>query len=168
MDIRELSYRPITASDWKEVSAIYEQGILTGNATFESGAPSWQQWSEDHLPHSRIIGLHQGEIVGWAALSPVSGRCVYGGVAEVSVYVSDAHTGKSIGSKLLAQLVIESEQNGIWTLQAGIFPENKGSIRVHEKAGFRTIGYREKIGKMKGVWRDIVLMERRSKNVGLQ
>ena len=166
MKTSDLIYRPLTEHDWGEVSDIYQQGIISGNATFETSIPSWQQWDGSHLQHSRIIAILQDQIAGWAALSPVSGRCVYGGVAEVSVYVANMHEGKSIGSNLLTQLVNISEQNGIWTLQSGIFPENKGSIRIHEKNGFRTIGYREKIGKMNGVWRDILLMERRSNITG--
>ena len=168
MKTGDLIYRPLTEDEWGDVSAIYQQGISSGNATFETGIPSWQQWDNAHLQHGRIVAILQDEIAGWAALSPVSGRCVYGGVAEVSVYVANTHEGKSVGSNLLAQLVKISEQNGIWTLQSGIFPENKGSIRIHEKNGFRTIGYREKIGKMNDVWRDILLMERRSKIAGLR
>lgn len=150
-------------TDWTEVSRIYTEGIQSGHATFEQACPAWEQWDKTHLQSGRLIALSGQVISGWAALSPVSGRCVYAGVAEVSIYISDHFRGQGIGFLLLNQLVIESEQNGIWTLQAGIFPENKASIRIHEKSGFRIVGVREKLGQMKdGAWRDVVLMERRN------
>lgn len=152
---------------WPAVKAIYEDGLATGNASFQSSAPSWEEWNVSHLDHSRVVAVSHGEIIGWAALTPVSGRCVYAGVAEVSVYVSLKQQGKGIGKALLESLISESESNGIWTLQAGIFPENKASIKLHENCGFRLIGLREKIGKMNGTWRDTVLLERRSKVVGV-
>lgn len=151
---------------WPAVKAIYEDGLATGNASFQSSAPSWEEWNVSHLVHSRVVAANHGEIIGWAALTPVSGRCVYAGVAEVSVYVSLNQHGKGIGKALLESLISESESNGIWTLQAGIFPENKASIKLHENCGFRLIGLREKIGKMNGAWRDTALLERRSKVVG--
>jgi L-amino acid N-acyltransferase YncA len=158
--------RKMTAEDWDKVKDIYLQGIATRNATFQKDAPSQEEWDKAHLVFGRIVSLDDaGEITGWAALSPVSSRCVYAGVAEVSVYVSTAHAGKQIGSLLLQWIVQESEANGIWTLQAGIFPENKGSIRIHEKNGFRIVGYREKIGQMDGIWRDTLLLERRSNSI---
>jgi len=153
-------------SDWDDVKLIYEKGIATGNATFQTSAPSWDEWDSSHLAACRIVAEVAGKVVGWAALSPVSSRCVYAGVAEVSVYIDPAFSGRGIGLTLLNELVKLSEAEGIWTLQAGVFPENIGSLRIHEKAGFRTIGFREKIGKQHGVWRDTVLLERRSKMIG--
>ena len=152
--------------DWQSVEAIYREGIRTGNATFEQQVPGWEEWNNDHLQHSRIIAKADGVVAGWAALSPVSGRCVYGGVAEVSVYVAEKFRGQKIGTGLLKELIRQSEENNIWTLQAGIFPENKSSLRIHEANGFRTVGYRERIGQMNGVWRDTVLLERRSGSIG--
>lgn len=161
-----MTLRNMVPGDWVFAKDIYLQGIATGNATFQKDAPFWDDWDEAHLTFGRIVSLDdEGMITGWAALSAVSSRCVYAGVAEVSVYVSTAHANKQIGTLLLQQLVTESETNGIWTLQAGIFPENKGSIRIHEKAGFRVVGYRERIGQMDGTWRDTLLLERRSKNL---
>ncbi|MBX0291953.1 GNAT family N-acetyltransferase [Hymenobacter sp. HSC-4F20] len=151
---------------WPEVRTIYEEGMSTGNATFQTEAPEWDTWNPAHLPHSRLVAVGDGRVLGWAALTPVSGRCVYAGVAEVSVYVAAAARGKGVGYKLLESLVAESEQNGIWTLQAGVFPENVPSIKLHESLGFRTVGYRERIGQMRGVWRNTVLLERRSQVVG--
>ena len=152
----------LSLDDWDEVRVIYLEGIATGNATFESTAPSWEEWNASHLPHSRLVTRTNNEVVGWAALSAVSRRAVYAGVAEVSIYVKSAHRGKGIGRGLLAQLIIESEAHGIWTLQAGIFPENEQSLSLHKHAGFREIGRRERIGCMHGVWRDVILLERRS------
>jgi len=157
--------RGLLASDWEAVKLIYEKGIATGNATFQTIAPSREEWDSSHIGTCRIVADDNGKVVGWAALTPVSSRCVYAGVAEVSVYVDPEHSGKGIGLALLEELVALSEVEGIWTLQAGIFPENIGSIRIHEKAGFRTLGIREKIGKQNGVWRDTVLLERRSKTI---
>jgi len=153
-------------SNWETVKEIYEDGIATGNATFQQSAPTWEEWNNSHFQHSRIVAKEGNEILGWAALTPVSGRCVYAGVAEVSVYVSDKARGKGLGKKLLQKLIEESEANGIWTLQAGIFPENTPSIKIHEGCGFRIFGTRERIGKMDGVWRDTLVLERRSKTVG--
>lgn len=152
---------------WEQVAAIYREGIATGQATFETGVPSWEQWERAHLPVARLIARQGDVFVGWAALSPVSQRQVYAGVAEVSVYVASTSRGCGIGRKLLAALIEESERNGIWTLQAGIFPENTASLALHHHAGFREVGRRERIGKMNGVWRDTVLLERRSKTIGL-
>jgi phosphinothricin acetyltransferase len=154
-------------SDWKAVKHIYEEGITTGNATFQAQAPEWEAWNNDHLKHSRIVARENGSVIGWAALTAVSGRCVYAGVAEVSVYVGENARGKGAGKKLLEKLVEESEANNIWTLQAGIFPENKASLIIHEEQGFRVLGIHEKIGQMNGNWRDVILMERRSKVAGL-
>ena len=157
------------AEDWPSVRAIYVQGIATGQATFETEAPAWEEWNAAHMENCRFVAREAGEIVGWAALSPVSGRCVYGGVAEVSVYVAESARGQGIGKKLLQELIAVSEKAGIWTLQAGIFPENVPSIELHKVCGFREVGYRERIGQMHdGVWRDVVLMERRSKVIGVE
>jgi L-amino acid N-acyltransferase YncA len=152
---------------WPAVRKIYEDGLATGNASFQTAAPSWEEWDKSHLPHSRLVALDGDKVIGWAALTPVSGRCVYAGVAEVSVYVDLTRKGAGIGKALLQQLIADSEKHNIWTLQAGIFPENVASLRLHESAGFRTIGTREKIGKMGGRWRDTVLLEKRSEKIGL-
>jgi len=154
-------------SDWEAVKEIYEEGIATGNATFQQSAPTWEEWNNSHLAHSRIVAKEGDNILGWAALTPVSGRCVYAGVAEVSVYVSDKARGKGLGKQLLQKLIEESEANNIWTLQAGIFPENTPSIKIHEACGFRIFGKRERIGRMNGVWRDNLVLERRSNTVGI-
>ncbi len=164
MDIR---LRTMTKNDWPSVAEIYKQGIETGNATFETEIPAWEKWNAGHLPGCRIVATIDDSVIAWAALSPVSGRCVYAGVAEVSVYVADKFQGLKIGTKLLERIISESERGGIWTLQAGIFPENKASIKMHENLGFRIVGFRELIGKMEGIWRDTLLLERRSKVVGL-
>lgn len=148
---------------WTDVSKIYKDGIETGMATFEKEVPGWEQWDTHHLKICRIIATINKKIVGWAALSPVSSRCVYGGVGELSVYVANGFHGNQIGQKLLRRLILESEENGLWTIQSGVFPENIASIKLHEKVGFRKIGYREKIGKMNGIWKDNILLERRSK-----
>jgi len=152
---------------WNAVADIYKQGIATGIATFEKDIPNWDTWNANHIEKCRSVALIGKNIIGWAALSAVSSRCVYGGVAEVSVYVGAANRGMGVGALLLKNLIDQSEKLGYWTLQAGIFPENKKSIKLHQKAGFRTIGYREKIGQLDGVWKDNILMERRSKTVGL-
>jgi L-amino acid N-acyltransferase YncA len=158
---------PMQPEHWPSVKAIYEAGLDTGNASFQSSAPSWEEWDSAHLKHSRLIAIVDNQVAGWAALTPVSGRCVYAGVAEVSVYVAPLSRGLGIGEDLLWALIEESEKNGLWTLQAGIFPENIASIRIHEKTGFRQVGFREKIGQMNGIWRDTILLERRSKTVAL-
>ena len=161
-----MTIRAMQAGDWPSVRAIYAEGIATGNATMETEPPSWAAWDSAHLPHSRLVAEEGGALSGWAALSPVSERCAYAGVAEVSVYVGEAARGKGLGRALLAALVQSSEQNGVWTLQAGIFPENVGSVRIHELGGFRLVGRREKLGKLKGRWRDVLMLERRSAAVG--
>jgi L-amino acid N-acyltransferase YncA len=152
---------------WPPVKTIYEEGIATGNATFQTAAPGWEDWDAAHVKNSRLVAIENGKILGWAALTPVSGRCVYAGVAEVSIYVAAAARGKGIGKKLLQALIESSEKNNFWTLQAGIFPENESSIKIHEDCGFRIIGRREKIGKMGGIWRDTILLERRSIITGI-
>lgn len=154
------------ADDWEQVRSIYLEGIATGQATFETGAPPWEKWDAGHLRQARLVARAGDAILGWAALSPVSDRCVYGGVAEVSVYVGERGRGQGVGRALLEALIEASEQNGIWTLQAGVFPENAASVKLHLNCGFREVGRRERIGKLGGVWRDTLLLERRSKNVG--
>ncbi|MGO9258683.1 MAG: N-acetyltransferase family protein [Bryobacteraceae bacterium] len=157
----------MTPADWPSVRAIYREGIATGNATFERSAPEWDLWDAGHLPVCRLVARAAGRPVGWAALSRVSARPVYAGVAEVSVYVAEAARGAGVGSALLTALIKEAERSGFWTLQAGIFPENRASLAVHEKAGFRVVGIRERLGAMDGRWRDVVLMERRSRVAGV-
>ena len=151
--------------DWEVIRSIYAEGIATGIATFETEAPDWAVWDKNHLGKCRLVARLGGTVVGWAALSPISERCVYGGVAEVSVYVREGMRGRGIGRTLLERLIEESEQCGIWTLQAGMFPENIASIDLHESCGFRQVGLRERIGKLNAVWWDVVLMERRSQAV---
>jgi phosphinothricin acetyltransferase len=160
--------RALTESDWPIVKAIYESGIATGQATFQTTAPVWKHWDSCHLPHCRLVATVGEQVIGWAALSPVSSRAVYVGVAEVSIYIAESSRGKGVGKALLQNLISESEREGLWTLQAGIFPENKASVHLHEKQGFRVVGYRERIGKQRGVWRNTLLLERRSKRVGIE
>ncbi len=161
------SIQPLLQEHWPQVRAIYLEGIATGEATFQTTAPSWEQWNQGHLLHSRIVAINIGVVAGWAALSPVSSRPHYRGVAEVSVYVGEGYRRNGLGSQLLQELVQESEQHGIWTLQASIFPENGASVHVHEKNGFRLMGRRERIAQQNGVWRDTLILERRSKTVGI-
>ncbi len=163
----DLTIDALTPADWSAVRAIYLAGIATGQATFETEAPSWEAWDAGHLAVGRLCARVGSEVVGWAALSPVSKRAVYAGVAEVSVYIHPDWRGRGVGSALLARLITESEAAGLWTLQAGIFPENKASLTLHERHGFRVIGRRERIGRMHGVWRDTVQLERRSPVVGV-
>jgi len=152
---------------WPEVQRIYNEGIATKNATYETEAPEWDAWNLSHRKDCRLIALNDKQIAGWAALSIVSGRSVYSGVAEVSVYIDADFRGMGVGNQLMKQLITDSERNGIWTLQSGIFPENKASMALHIKHGFRIVGTREKVGKMEDVWRDTILLERRSKVVGV-
>ncbi|MDD2611641.1 MAG: N-acetyltransferase family protein [Bacteroidales bacterium] len=162
-----MEIKQMTADSWTDVARIYETGIATKNATFERQAPDWDSWNNAHRKDCRLIALIKDKIVGWAALSNVSNRCVYSGVAEVSIYIDTDFRGKGIGDRLITELIKESESTGIWTLQAGVFPENTGSIRLHEKHGFRIIGKKERIGKMDDTWRDVLQLERRSKIVGI-
>ena len=163
-----IEYRPMVATDYEQVAQIYQQGIATGNATFQQNIPTWEDWDESHLKNCRTVGIMDNKVVGWAALTAVSSRCVYAGVAEVSVYVATNYRGLKIGTKLLEYQIEESEASNIWTLQAGIFPENIASIKIHKQLGFRIVGKREKIGKMNGKWRDTLLLERRSEKIGVE
>lgn len=158
---------PMTSEHADDIIRIYAEGIATGEATFEPAPPAWADWDASHLAAGRFVCLIGGAVAGWAALSPVSDRCVYGGVAEVSVYVGEGFRGKGAGSLLLSALVAESEAHGFWTLQAGIFAVNEHSVSLHEKHGFRVVGYRERLGKQDGRWRDVLLLERRSSVVGV-
>lgn len=162
-----LQIEPLAAAHWPAVRAIYEAGMATGMATFTTEAPSWEAWDKSHLAHCRLVATTTlGQVLGWAALSPVSSRCVYAGVAEVSIYIAAEARGQGVGRQLLAALVAESEQHGLWTLQAGIFPENAASLALHASQGFRTVGRRERIGQLRGQWHDTLLLERRSAVVG--
>lgn len=164
MNTREapLTVRLMTAAHWDRVRAIYDEGIATRNATFVTQSPEWPEWDSAHLAHCRFVAERDGRLDGWAALSPVSSRCVYAGVAEVSVYVAGSAQGRGVGRALLSALIDASEAEGLWTLQAGILPENVASVALHERCGFRIVGRRERLGKMDGVWRDVLLLERRA------
>lgn len=158
----EISVRDMQADDWNAVTRIYAEGIATNKATFETRCPEYAQWDKAHLAGCRLVAQRGDEVIGWAALSPVSGRCVYGGVAEVSVYIATAARGQGVGTLLLKTIWKEAEDEGLWTLQSGIIQDNEASIRLHEKCGFRMVGYRERIAKDQyGAWRNTVLMERR-------
>lgn len=164
-----MTIAPMLPTDWAAVQAIYREGIETRNATFEAEVPSWEEWDKAHLQTCRFVARDgaTSAVLGWGALSPVSGRCVYAGVAEVSVYVAAAARGLGNGRKLLQALVEGSEREGLWSLQAGLFPENRASLALHEACGFRKLGVRERIGQMDGRWRDVLLLERRSAVVGI-
>jgi len=160
------------STDWERVRTIYGEGIATGHSTFEAEAPDWKEWDSSHLPEPRLVIRVEGKVVAWAAISRTSDRCAYAGVAEVSVYVAEDFRGRGLGSALLASIIEASERKGYWTLQAGVFPENIASLKLHTKNGFMVVGNRERIGRMtfgdlKGKWRDVVLMERRSKVIGI-
>ncbi len=164
-DITDNNVRSFQTQDWNEVKCIYQQGIDTNIATFETSCPTWEKWSDMHLKECRFVYVLNSKVVGWVALTPTSSRCVYAGVAEVSVYVANDAKRKGIGSALLKRLIESSEANGIWTLQSGVIEENTASIELHKKCGFRVVGIREKISQDRfGVWKNIVLMERRSKS----
>lgn len=156
--------REFKKEDWDLVKLIYQEGIDTGDATFNLNAPSFDEWDKNNHDFCRFILENKGCVVGWVALSKVSNRSCYSGVAEVSLYIAEKFRGQGLGKKLLHHLILESEAKGIWTLQAGIFPENKASIALHKSCGFREVGIREKLGEMHGIWRDVILMERRSKS----
>lgn len=153
--------RPLVADDWRAVRSIYEAGIATGNATFETSAPDWDEWDATHLPAHRLVAVMDHAVAGWAALTAVSDRCVYGGVAENSVYVHPDHQGRGLGRLLLSALIEQAESAGFWTIQNGIFPENVASVALHQACGFRIVGRRERIGQLHGVWRDTLLLEHR-------
>lgn len=158
----------MSESDWAQVRSIYVEGIRTGQSTFETDAPAWEKWDEGHLPVARLVARDGEHVLGWAALSPVSKRHVYRGVAELTVYVAESARGRGVGRALLEALIAESERNGIWTLQASIFPENVASLELHRRCGFREVGRRDRIGMMHGLWRDTLLFERRSGVAGVK
>lgn len=158
--------RKLVAADWDAVRRIYEEGIATGRATFETEAPTWARWDAKHHSSARLVASDDEGVLGWAALAPVSDRPVYAGVAEVSVYVAERARRQGVGCALLTALIAASESRGIWTLQAALFPENGPSIALHSRCGFRVVGYRERIGRLHGVWHDNLLLERRSSTVG--
>lgn len=158
--------REMLPDDGKRVLEIFQQGIDGGNATFDKEVPTWESWDKNFYRTCRwILENDKSEIIGWAALKPISNRDCYRGVAEISIYIDIAYQGKGLGTVLMKKLILDSEEHGFWTLQSGIFPENQVSIHLHEKLGFRIVGTRERIAEMKGKWRDVILMERRSKVV---
>jgi L-amino acid N-acyltransferase YncA len=165
--MNEVVIESMGADDWLAVRAVYLEGIATGDATFETEAPSWEAWNAGHLRFARLVARDGEDLIGWAALGPVSQRKAYLGVAEVSVYVAAHSRGKGVGRTLFERLIRESEQNGIWTLQAAVFPENAATLALHKRCGFREVGRRERISKLNGSWRDTILLERRSKTVGV-
>jgi L-amino acid N-acyltransferase YncA len=160
-----MEVRDLRSGDWPEVARIYGEGIRSGDATFDTEVPPWEAWDAAHLPGHRLVAERDGAVLGWAALSPVSERCCYAGVAEVSVYVAPEAQEQGVGRALLERLVEGSETAGLWTLQAGIFAENVGSVGLHQACGFRVVGRRERLGQLAGEWRDVLLLERRSAHV---
>ena len=160
MNGRAVTIRDLRPEDWPEVAAIYEAGIRGRNATFETEVPSWEAWDEDHT--AQLVAVDDDHVVGWAALSPVSDRCCYEGVAENSVYVAEGMQGRGVGRTLLTRLIERADAAGIWTIQTNIFPENRASVALHEACGFRVVGVRERLGKLDGVWRDTLFLERRA------
>ncbi|MBM7541993.1 GNAT family N-acetyltransferase [Amphibacillus cookii] len=154
-------------TDWSQVKRIYEEGIASGHATFEREAPTWTAWDASHLKACRWVATQGDRVLGWTALSPTSSRCVYRGVTEVSVYIGCDYRGNGVGRALLKKVIESSEQEGIWTIHSGIFPENKASVALHQSLGFRQVGYFERIGKMEDKWRDTIYLERRSQVVGI-
>jgi L-amino acid N-acyltransferase YncA len=150
---------------WPGVARVYEEGIATRNATFETELPTWEEWDSSHMAEHRFVALREVEVVGWVAVSRVSARCVYSGVVENSVYVAESARGQGVGRLLLEALIDSTEAAGIWTIEAGMFPENEGSIRLHEAVGFERVGTYRRLGKLDGVWRDVLMLERRSPNV---
>lgn len=160
-----VAVEPLGPEHWPAVARIYAEGLGTGHATFEVEVPTWERWNAAHLDAHRFVAVADGGVLGWAAVVPVSDRCVYGGVVENSVYVAEAARGRGVGRGLLEALVASTEDAGIWTIQTGIFPENEASVRLHEAVGFRVVGRRERLGRLAGVWRDVLLLERRSPRV---
>ncbi len=163
----EVAIEAMTPADWPGVRAVYLDGIASGQATFETEAPPWEQWDAAHHPFARLVARRDGQVIGWAALSPVSRRGCYAGVAEVSVYVAASHRGRGVGRRLLEAVIVQSEQHGIWTLQGATFASNEASLRLQRACGFREVGRRERIARLNGEWRDTVLTERRSRVVGV-
>jgi phosphinothricin acetyltransferase len=162
-----MEIQALTPHHWPEVKAIYQAGIGTGNAHFSLTIPEWDEWDHEHVKNCRLVATENGQVLGWAALTAISDRCVFAGVAEVSIYMAEQARGKGIGKQLLAELVKQSEAENFWTLEARIFAENEASIHIHQQNGFRVVGRRERIGKLNGIWRDVLLLERRSTNTGL-
>jgi len=162
-----MNIEKLTENHWPEVRVIYEKGVATGNANFSHNIPDWDAWDKAHVKSCRLVAIENGAVLGWAALTAISDHCVFAGVAEVSVYIAEGSRGRGIGKKLLSELVKLSEENNFWTLEARIFTENLASIKIHEENGFRIIGSRERIGQLNGVWRDTLLLERRSVKVGI-
>ena len=158
---------PLTNELWPQVKAIYESGVATGNASFSKKAPEWDEWDKSHIKNCRLIAADESDVLGWAALTAISDQCTFEGVAEISIYIAENSRGKGIGKKLLATIIIESEKNNFWTLESRIFPENLSSIKIHVENGFRIIGSRERIAKLNGIWRDTLLLERRSTKIGI-
>ena len=157
-----VAIRRMGPGDWPHVASIYAAGIAMGNATFETDVPAWKDWDAAHLPGHRFVAVEDGRVVGWVALTAYSDRCCYAGVADLSVFVDPAAQGRGVGRALLEHLIADAEAAGIWTLQAGVFPENEASLALHRRCGFRVVGTRERIGELDGAWRDVVLLERRS------
>lgn len=151
-------------SDWPAVASIYAEGIASGDATFEAAAPEWPEWDRTHLSEHRLVARRDGEVLGWIAASPVSSRCVYRGVVEESVYVAGPARGQGVGLRLLSRFIASTELTGIWTIETCVFPENAASLALHDSCGFRRVGLRERIGAQRGRWRDVVLLERRSRS----
>ncbi|MDB5122001.1 MAG: ywnH [Mucilaginibacter sp.] len=162
-----MNIEPLTEKHWPEVAAIYKSGVATGNASFSLAEPDWNGWDKAHVKNCRLVATENGTVLGWVALTAITDQCVFAGVAEVSVYVAENARGKGIGKQLLKTVIDESEKNNFWTLEARIFPENLASVKIHEENGFRIIGSRERIGQLNGVWRDTLLLERRSVKVGI-
>jgi L-amino acid N-acyltransferase YncA len=165
IETEAITIEGLRSEHWPGVARVYAEGIETGNATFETEVPTWEEWDSSHLSDHRLVALRDGEVVGWAAVSAVSDRCVYGGVVENSVYVGETARGRGVGQRLLEELIASTEAAGIWTIQTGIFPENDGSIRLHERVGFEIVGRRKRLGKLNSQWRDVLLLERRSESV---
>jgi L-amino acid N-acyltransferase YncA len=160
-----VTIEPLRAEHWPEVARIYAEGIATRNATFETEVPSWESWDSSHLADHRFVALLDGRVAGWVAVSPVSSRCVYAGVVENSVYVAAEARGRGVGRALLEALIASTEGAGVWTIETGIFPENEASVRLHESVGFEVLGRRKRLGRLDGVWRDVLFVERRSDSV---
>ena len=160
-----ITIEALRAEHWPRVARVFEEGIATRNATFETEVPAWEAWDSSHLGEHRFVALRDGKVVGWAAVSPVSSRCCYEGVVENSVYVAESARGQGVGRRLLEELIASTESAGIWTIEAGMFPENVASVRLHEAAGFETVGTHKRLGKLAGEWRDVLLLERRSETI---